>query len=383
MLLALLTLAGIVQAIAGWLCVRCFVRRPRTGLGSQPAVSVLKPVCGAEPLLEEALASFVLQNYPQFQIVIGALADDDAALAVARRVQARFPSADIAIAADATEHGANRKISNLINMLPQAKHDVLVFADSDLHVAPDYLARVVETLQTPGTGLVSAPYAAEAAVDGLPARLGATHLTYSFLPGSLLGAALGRQDCLGTTMALHRRTLEQLGGLRELADRLADDYLLARMVRGLGLAVRLAPTLPVTTVQETHLAGLWRHELRWARTMSALEPVAMVGAMLQYPIVWSLLVFASTDGAGWAAALVAIAWGARTLVALALGRCLKSISARPVQPVVQWLLPVRDLLSVAQIVASYWTDDVVWRGNRLRPDTGPDRGFPSLTPEEV
>jgi ceramide glucosyltransferase len=368
------------------ICVRGFVRRPGAVPAERPPLTVLKPVCGAEPMLEQALASFVEQSYPTFQIVFGAHHEDDAAVAVARGLQARFPDSDIAVIVDATQHGANRKIGNLLNMLPHAKHDVLVFADSDLHVAPDYLDRVVAGLETPGTGLVTTIYTAAPAVAGLPARLGATHLTHSFLPGALLGFALGRQDCLGTTMALHRATLDRLGGLHRLAPHLADDYLLAKMVRQLGLDVRLADTVPVTTVQDASFAGLWRHELRWARTMSALEPVTVAGATLQYPIVWAALAILCAGGAAWAFVAFALAWAVRALAGVAVSRSLRRVAARAPEPPPVWLLPFRDVLSAVQIVASYWTDDVVWRGYRLRADTAGDAfraETASLSPEEI
>ena len=105
--------------------------------GTQSGLTVLKPLHGDEPLLEEALASTCAQDYPTFQVVFGASSADDPALAVVERLRQRFPAVDIAVVVDPRRHGANPKVGNLINMLPAAKHDVLVIADSDLHVAPD------------------------------------------------------------------------------------------------------------------------------------------------------------------------------------------------------------------------------------------------------
>ena len=242
LVLMLIAACGTMQSLAGLLAVLAFARKPEETASVWPAITVLKPVCGYEPGLEAALLSFCTQAYPAFQMIVGAQDRNDPALDVARRLQARFPGL-IDIVVDGALHGPNRKISNLMNMLPAARHETLVFGDSDLHVRPDYLRQVVATLLTPGTGLVTAICGGEAVHSAVAGQLGAMHISHSFLPGALLGAWVGRQDCLGTTMAIRRHTLEQAGGLAALVPHLADDNLLGRLVRQLGLAVRIAPTM--------------------------------------------------------------------------------------------------------------------------------------------
>ena len=141
---ALVTAASIVQAMVGWWAVRRHGdRRRRLGRLRPVRVTILKPLHGDEPLLEEALASFCAQDYGPFQIVFGLQDAADPALHVIRRVRARFPEADIAVVIDPAQHGVNRKVSNLINMWPEARHDIIVMADSDIHAAPDYLSDLV------------------------------------------------------------------------------------------------------------------------------------------------------------------------------------------------------------------------------------------------
>ncbi len=404
--------AGIAQAIAGaWLTRRfaaCAVRSRdaeasalRTGRtplvgqgGTQPGVSVLKPLYGAEPLLEAALASTCAQDFPTFQVVFGVGRADDPALAVVERLRQRFAAVDIAVVVDSRRHGTNPKVGNLMNMLPAAKHDVLVIADSDLHVAPDWLTRVVAALDVPGTGLACTLYAGLPAIGALVERLAAMHITHTFLPGALLSRALGRQDCLGATMALRRETLARIGGLAALADHLADDNVLGRRVRALGLAVALAGTVPATTVPEATLAALWRHELRWARTIRALVPGQFAASALQYPIAWSLLALALSGGALWTWSLFETAWVTRALAAKAIDRALRRLGPQqgrgsaptflrpePPPPGVAfraplWLLPVRELLSVGVMLASYAGLQVDWRGESLQADSGEANGAP-------
>jgi ceramide glucosyltransferase len=361
----LLIAVGLAQAAAGLVLVMAFARRHGPAAASLPPVTILKPVCGEEILLEEAIASFCRQDYPRFQMVIGAQDPADPALAAARRAKARFPHCDIEIVVDATPHGANGKISNLMNMLPWARHDTLVIADSDLHVKPDYLRCVVARLAEPGTGLVTTAACGEAASSNLAGRLGASHISHGFLPGALMAEAAGRQDCLGGTMALTRETLARTGGLEALVDHLADDNVLGRLVKRLGLATRLATTLPVVTVQERSLGPLWQHEIRWARTIGSVAPLSFFFCVVQYPLFWALLAVLLSGAAGWSIGCLLVAWGARAAVVWGIDASLAARRARPARGVALWMLPLRDVLSVCEIVASFSSDVVVWRGRTL------------------
>lgn len=242
---AVLAGVGVAQALAGSRLVASFARRPVEHVLSHPSVTVLKPLHGSEPLLLEALTTLCRQDYPDWQIVFGVQDKADPAASVVRDLQARFPKLDIALVIDPTQHGPNRKVGNLINMLQAARHEILVIADSDVHVRPDYLDRLTAALEQPGVGLVTTLYAGLPNPVGFATRLGATQITHGFLPGALMARALGRQDCLGATMCLRRHDLERIGGFRALVAHLADDNVLGGRIAGLGLRVALAGTLPL------------------------------------------------------------------------------------------------------------------------------------------
>ncbi len=362
---------GMLAVAAGVLAVHRFAARPTEPPAARPPVTVLKPLCGDEPRLDEALVSVCRQAYPAFQIVFGVHDAEDPALHAVRRLQARFPDCDIAIAVNQAMHGQNRKICNLINMLPWAKHDVLVCSDSDLHLPPDYLDRLVAALEVPETGLVTTLCVGLPTAPGLGARLGAMQISYLFLPGALMGRALGRQDCLGTTMALRRETLARVGGLQALVRHLADDNVLGQLVRRLGLRVGLADTVPATAVPEPSIGLVWSHELRWARTIRALEPLGFAASALQFPLFWAMLAGVLSAGSGWSAGLFAAALALRAAAARAIGRTLARRRGAPVTPAPIWLMPLRDLLSVAEIAASFLGGRVSWRGHALHADRGP------------
>lgn len=379
---AVLTALGLAQAVASWHAARSYARTTPPQLDRAPGVTLLKPLYGDEPLLEEALATCFQQDFPTYQIVFGVQDPADPALAVVRRLQTRFPRQDVAVVIDRARHGANGKVSNLINMFPAARHDIVVIADSDLHVRPDYLARVASELCVDGCGLVTTPYVGRPAFRGLTGLLGASQINHCFLPGALLARALGRQDCLGATMALRRETLERIGGLAALVDHLADDNVLGRLVRAQGLSVRLATAIPATTVPETDVSALWRHEIRWARTIRALVPVAFAASALQFPLFWAGLAVLATGGAWWAVTGFALAWAVRATAARGIDRALRPLLGGLAFDSPVWLLPVRDSLSVAVMVASYASARVEWRGHALEADDGVSAAAPTAFPSQ-
>ncbi len=365
-----IALIGGAQALAGVWAVRRFRQRPGAVPANLPSslsgITVLKPVYGDEPLLDRALSSICQQDYPQFQVIFGVQNPADTARPVAERVRAKFPGCDAMVLLDDTADGPNRKVANLINMLPHAKHDVLVIADSDIHAAPDYLRHIAAALAEPGTGLVTTLYRGLPGNGSPVAALGATAITHGFLPGALLARALGRQDCLGATMALRRGTLDAIGGFAALLPHLADDNMLGQLVRAQGLTVRLAATVPATTVPEARFAALWRHELRWARTVRMLAPLPFAASVVQYPLAWALLAVTLSRGTFWAIAALGLIWTLRATSAVAIDSALGPLTGGSHVRTPIWLLPLRDLMSVALMAASYASDRVEWRGRKMR-----------------
>ncbi len=362
--------AGMAQTLLGYEAVRRFAVAPRPAATRLPAITVLKPLHGAEPLLEQALQTFFALDYPSFQLVFGLQSHADPAAAIVNRLRARHPHIDATLVIDPTPHGANRKIANLINMYPSAAHNVLLISDSDMHVAPDYLRQVATALERPNTGLVTSIYTGLPARPGLTAQLGSAYITQIFASGALLSRYLGRRDCLGATMALTRETLMRIGGFPALSPYVADDGILGRRVRALGLNIELAHTAPATSVAEPRLADLFSHELRWARTIRAMAPIGFVLSAIQYPVFWAALATLCTAAAThhvapWTLALLA----ATCLLRATAGRFMENtLGATPTAP---WLAPLRDLLSIAVMAASYLGETVAWRGQTLT--TAPDR----------
>lgn len=353
--------AGIVQSAVGYALLRRKRRQITPTLPVWPAITVLKPLCGDEALLEAALSSFCAQDYPDFQIVFGVQSAADPALATVAKIKRRYPNIAIDVVVDGTRHGRNAKVGNLINMFPAARHDVIVIADSDIHAPPDTLRSVAAALMQPGVGLVSTLYTGLPATGALAGALAAAQINHSFLPGALMARSLGRQDCLGAIMALQRSTLTSIGGLTSLSDHLADDALLGQLVRDRGFRVDLASAIPATTVPETRMSALIAHELRWMRTVKSVAPIGFVLGAMQYPLFWAALMVACKIDmpAAWVAFLTV--WLIRGVLAELFDRLLQTTTRLPM-----WCIPFRDILSVAMILASYRSNRVAWRGKEYR-----------------
>jgi ceramide glucosyltransferase len=347
-------IAGTVVAVIRF--ARRRVAMPR----EQPPVSVLKPLYGAEAGLYENLRSFVDQDYPTQQIVFGVRSPGDGALPIVQALIDDRPDRDIALIVDSRVSGRNLKVANLVNMLPAARHDILVFADADMRVGPDYLATVTAPLRDPTIGLVTCLYKGVPR-GGIWSRLGALHINFGFLPSALLGETLGTGGgCFGATIALRRAVLEKIGGLAVVRDELADDHRIGAAVRDAGFATELSPYLVETSVSEKSFDCLWRHELRWARTVRLMAPMGFAGSVVTHAVAiaaFAALISGLSLTSLWFLAMSCVLrWASAGVIARVL--------ALPTAGL--WLLPLRDLLSFAVFIGSFCGRNVSWRDQLFR-----------------
>ncbi|MGH9551779.1 MAG: glycosyltransferase, partial [Terriglobales bacterium] len=125
---------------------------------SLPAVTIFKPVHGMEAGLEENLESFFQQDYPGFEIVLGARDANDAGLQLAENIRRRYPQVGSRIVVSGPPTWPNAKVFSLSKMIPGSANDYLVISDSDVRVSPDFLRNVIPALLNPKIGLVTCPY---------------------------------------------------------------------------------------------------------------------------------------------------------------------------------------------------------------------------------
>jgi ceramide glucosyltransferase len=356
-----ITAAGVTYALAAAWLVRRFLARTIPEATQRPPVTLLKPLHGAESGLEQALASFAALDYPApVQMLFGVHAADDPAADAVRALQAARPDLDIQLIADPRLAGQNRKISNVINLMPQARHDVLVLSDSDIGVSPDYLIRITDALAQPKAGVVTCLYTGVGAA-GFWSELSAMAVSYQFLPNAVLGVSLGlAQPCFGSTIALTRQTLAAMGGFEAFADLLADDFEIGRAARNLGLTIAIPPLAVSHACAESSAKELFDHEIRWGRTIRLIEGAGYAGSAVTYAIPMSLIALVLL-GPGFAGlGGVAAALFARLVLKLQVDAVTDTRAGK------LWLIPLRDVLSFAVFLASFASNQVRWRGRRFR-----------------
>ena len=351
-------IVGCLYALcAAWVAHR-FARGATVPAKSYPAVTVLKPLHGTEPGLYANLARFCAQDYPSpVQVVFGVVDPADPAIAIVRRLIAAFPDSDLRLVINSRRHGVNRKVSNLINMVGEARHEVLIVSDSDIIVEADYLKSMIGSLDRPGVGLATCLYSG-AALQGVWARLGAAAINYHFLPNVLVGLKLGlAEPCFGSTIAIRKTTLAAVGGFESIAEQLADDYAIGARVRNAGLKVEISRTVVAHNCTQKSAFDLFRHELRCARTIRSVDPFGFVGLAITHAVPLSLLGMLF-GGLTWDALIVVAALVCRFALQAELDRAFR-LSDR-----FYWMGPLRDIMSFVVFVMSFFGRDIEWRGHR-------------------
>jgi ceramide glucosyltransferase len=351
---------GCFYLVFSVVAVRRFARKRPASAPDQAAVSVLKPLYGEDVGLADNLRSFCRQDHPRYQLVFGVRDEGDAAVPVVRRVMAEFPEVDCTLVIDHRQRGRNLKVANLHNMLPAARHPSLVLADSDMRVRPDYLTAVRAPLTHGANRLVTCLYRGIPA-GGLWSRMACLHVNHGFLPQAVVAASIGAgAGCFGATIALRRETLDRIGGFAAIEDALADDHELGAAVRRAGGAIVLSTYLVDNFIAEPSLAALFRHELRWARTIRLVAPWGFAGSILTQPVALSALAVALGALPVVAPAMLVVAFLCRCAAIRAVDRALG------LEPSPLVLLPFRELLSFAVFVASFFARKVAWRDRVFR-----------------
>lgn len=329
-----------------------------------PSITILKPVAGAETGLYEYLASFCNQDYSNYEVVFCLHDEDDPAAVIVERVRGDFFHTKIRVAIGHNEAMANPKIANLAKPGAEPNGEIVVIADSDVIVRPDYLRAVAAEFATESTGATTCLYGA-IPNGSIVSELGAMHVEEEFLPSVLVALALGPlRFALGATTAVRRDVLERIGGLEALGPYIADDHMLGELVTKAGRNVTLCPYTVNTSIPETKFLKLCSHELRWARTKRAQAPAGYAFSFVMYalPFAFALL-------------LLAPGWPSFTLfIYIATLRWFVHIAARGAlrerRKLRWWLVPVRDLMSLGIWAVSMFGRTVKWRDvrSRLTPD---------------
>jgi ceramide glucosyltransferase len=251
-----------------------------------PPVSVLKPVRGLDEGFLGAIRSHALQQYPEFEILFGVHDLDDPAVPVIRQLIADHPERSIRLI-HATTQAPNHKVGVLADLARQAQYPVLLVNDADITVPPDYLRRVAAPLQDTGIGLVTCLYRATA--TSIAGRWESLGIATDFIPSTLVAPLVGVKEFgLGSTLCFRAADLEAIGGFHAIREFIADDYQLAKRITALGRRSLLSEVVVATTLSDPDWLAVWRHQLRWARTIRVSRGGGYLGLPVTHAGVWIL-----------------------------------------------------------------------------------------------
>jgi ceramide glucosyltransferase len=332
--------------------------------GFTPALTLLKPVHGAEPGLEAHLSTFFEQDYPEYEILFCARTANDAGLETARRVAGRFPKIKSKfLSTGGAPDYINAKVASMELMEAAAAHEILVISDSDVRVTPDYLRAVALPFADEKVGAMCCPYRGVAAEGGLWARLEAVGMSVEMTSGVLVARMMeGMQFVLGPTMAFRRDEIRRMGGFKVTADYCADDFVLGNETFKLGQTVALSTHAIDHMVINSSFWASMKHQVRWMKSTRFSRPKGHFGTALTFSLPFGVLGLVAgvlMGHVGWGVAL--LAWSVATRLAMAIAVGGMVVEDR------SWfgllvLYPVRDLMGFWFWAASYFGRKILWRG---------------------
>jgi ceramide glucosyltransferase len=338
---------------------RCEERTPEDYL---PPISVLKPLHGTEPDLEENLKGFFQLDYPEYELLFCARHVDDAGLQMAQRIAAAYPQVRARFLTCGEPRFPNAKMWSMAALSEAAAYDTLVTSDADARASRDYLRRCVQELADPQRQLASCLYVGRT-TGGLAAQLDAVGKSVEMSGGIFVADMVegGTRFALGVTMILRRDAFRMAGGYEDLGQYYAEDFVLGQRLAAQGHGVRMANYVVRLMVLPQGLRASFRDQLRWMKSTRRSRPAGHLGTGLTYAVpfgllglAWGLLAGHPALGLLWLLASCVNRW---VMAAVVLWALEDEQAAKPTA-----IYPLRDLLGFAVWVASYIGDTMQYHG---------------------
>jgi ceramide glucosyltransferase len=330
-----------------------------------PFVSLLKPLHGLEPQLEENLESFFTQDYPQFEVLFAVDREDDEAAVVARRVMERHPERESRIIVNGEPPWPNPPAFSFYRMAEVARAEILVTSDSDVIVDRSYLRQVVPPLLHKNTGMLTCVYRG-LNTGGFWSLMDAIGMSVEMTAGVVIANWMeGMKFGLGPTIVVRRDALNAIGGYPAIGEYFSNDFVIGNFIAAKGFDVALSRHIVSHVVPPMTFRRMWQRQVRWAAGTRRSRPLGHLGTGLVYAVPYGLLAFIA------GVLLGHLALGAAVLGWSVLNRCIEALAigwniARDRECLRRpWLYAVRDLLGFAVWVASYLKGKITWRDGRF------------------
>ena len=340
-----------------------------------PAVSLLKPLHGTEPGMEENFVSFFEQDYPsEWELLFCARHETDEGLQLARRVGERYPHVNkgFVTCGEPIPKFHNAKVYSLEKLDSVASHELLITSDADVRVDRKYIKRMVQNLKDPKLGLASCVYLGTAYGGenaSFAAKLDAVGKSVEMTSGVLVAVMIeGTKFALGATMATRKKSFRDVGGFAALGQFYADDFELGNRLAKQGTGVKMATHVIKLMVQDTPFLLSFRNQLRWMQSTRRSRPWGHLGSGLTFAMPFGLL------GLAWGLLSGHAVAGALWLLAMVVNRWVQAGTVLGVMGDPDWgrnvlIYPLRDLLGWVLWVGSYGGSRFYYRGTvyKMKP----------------
>jgi ceramide glucosyltransferase len=331
-----------------------------------PAISILKPLKACDATTAESLESWFNQDYRgNVQILFGVASADDPVCGVVRELIQKNPKADAQLIICGESLGANAKVSTLIQLEKVAKYDLILTSDADVRVPADFLGNAAAPLQSLEIALVNCFYRLANPVN-LAMQWEAIQMNADFWSGVLQAQTLNPIDfASGASIVVRRKSLEAIGGYAAFANSLADDYQIGNRVVKNGGKIAMCPVVVECWDSPTGWREVWKHQLRWARTIRVCMALPYFFSILAngtlWPLLWLIVALLTTKTL--CAPIIAVVF---ILVRIALARDLQRRFIQSARTAPLWLVPIKDLLQTVIWAAAFCGNKIEWRGQKMR-----------------
>lgn len=372
-----------------WLAAVSFpLHRRETSFDFSPAITLLKPLKGCDPATEDCLRSWFAQDYAgPIQILFAVVSETDPAYVIVQKLMREFPARDAELIVVSPLIGPNAKVSKLAELEKRAKHELIAVSDADVRVPPDFLKNVVGPLRERGVGLVNCFYRL-ANPTTTAMNWEAIAINADFWSQVLQSKTLKPLDfALGAVMVTRCQQVREIGGFEALAECLADDYQLGNRIARKGHRIALCPIVVECWDPPMTWSAVWKHQLRWARTIRVCQPVPYFFSILSNAGLWAMLwpainLVKMLQGTRFPefdhGCLLRIPFSPQVFLAVTF-IVIRIIAAFDLQRrltqakshgVYFWLIPLKDLLQAAIWFCAFAGNTIEWRGQifRLRRD---------------
>jgi ceramide glucosyltransferase len=334
--------------------------RPTNVGGEAPGVTLIRPVCGIDNFVTETLASSFQLNYARYELIFCIASADDPAVGLVTRLTAQHSTVVARLLIGDDRISANPKLNNCVKGWKAARYEWIIMADCNVLLPPDFLQRMLASWRS-DTGLVcSTPIGARP--KGFWAELECAFLNTYQAKWQYVSEAIGLGFAQGKTMLWRKQLLEQAGGIRALAEEIAEDAAATKVVRAAGLRVRLVDHSFEQPLGQRKLKEVWARQVRWARLRRATFPLYHLPELFCGSCFPTIAAVYAAFAAGLnVIPIVVILWfvwfSAEMLLAYVAGwyRSRRMFFADL----------IRDLMLPILWIDSWLADDFVWRGNNM------------------